>query len=164
MRGKESHRRLTRIPSQGTPVANAKETRLVNKPRVRGLRACERCVDHRIPGVPSDEIDIAGETMASFVSRYFFLSHPVYLGNFPRLPLSSRLPGLLSIARGRRSLCEERDKGRRYAMAPVVLLFPSLSSSSCARDYYTALYYLWKLRFKRSSLGNTENCVYSKGR
>jgi len=133
VRGKESHRRLTRIPSQGTPVANAKEARLVNKPRVRGLRACERCVDHRIPGVPSDEIDIAGETMASLVSRYFFLSHPVYLGNFPRLPLSSRLPGLFSIARGyrARSSVVVRRKGQREAVRhgagspafPVSLLF-----------------------------------------
>lgn len=69
VRGKESHRRLIRIPSQGTPVANAKEARLVNKPRVRGLRTCERCVDHRIHGVPNGEVNIASKTIASFLLR-----------------------------------------------------------------------------------------------
>lgn len=69
MQGKESHRRFTWIPSQGTPVANAKEARLVNKPRVRGLRACVRCVDHCLHGVPNDEVNTASETSVSPARR-----------------------------------------------------------------------------------------------
>lgn len=90
MQDKESHRRLTWIPSQGTPVANAKEARLVNKPRVRGLRtyvrACDALTIYTVSRTTRSVLLARRDSVSLARRRQFFLEHPVYLGNFPSLP------------------------------------------------------------------------------
>lgn len=91
MQDKESHRRLTWIPSQGTPVANAKEARLVNKPRVRAVRRpSTRCPERRRGQYcqRDDSVSLARR-------RQYFLQHSVYLGIFPSLLSLVELTGAL---------------------------------------------------------------------